>query len=234
MSNAYNIYCDESCHLEKDGQKVMVLGAVWCSADKVKEISQRINEIKIRNGMTKQFEIKWTKVSPGGLQLYTDIVNYFFDDDDLHFRAVVADKTILDHQAHSQTHDEWYYKMYYQLLKSIVSPEKQYNIYLDFKDTLGVAKVNKLQKVLSNSKLDFDRQIFQHFQEVRSHESILIQLSDLLIGSISFKARNLNKSPGKKALVDTIKNRSGYTLNKTTLYQENKFNLFFWDGNQHG
>ena len=192
MSNAYNIYCDESCHLEKDGQKVMVLGAVWCSADKVKEISQRINEIKIRNGMTKQFEIKWTKVSPGGLQLYTDIVNYFFDDDDLHFRClIVPDKKKLNHDKFNQNHNDFYYKMYYQLLKSIVSPEKQYNIYLDFKDTLGVAKVNKLQKVLSNSKLDFDRQIFQHFQEVRSHESILIQLSDLLIGSISFKATKI-------------------------------------------
>ena len=146
MSNAYNIYCDESCHLEKDGQKVMVLGAVWCSADKVKEISQRINEIKIRNGMTKQFEIKWTKVSPGGLQLYTDIVNYFFDDDDLHFRAVVADKTILDHQAHSQTHDEWYYKMYFELLNKILDPENKYCIYLDVKDTQGREKIQKLQE----------------------------------------------------------------------------------------
>jgi len=234
MSNIYNIYCDESCHLENDGQTLMVLGAVWCSSDKVKEIGQRINEIKIRNGLDKHFEIKWTKVSPAGIQLYTDIVNYLFDDDDLHFRAVIADKTILDHPAHSQTHDDWYYKMYYQLLKSIVSPDNQYNVYLDLKDTLGIAKVNKLQKVLSNSKLDFDRQIFQHFQEVRSHESTLIQLSDLLIGAISYKARNINKSPGKNSLVDIIKNRSGYTLNKTTLYQENKFNLFFWDGNQHG
>lgn len=42
----YNIYCDESCHLENDHQKVMVLGAIWCSLDKVKEISKRIREKK--------------------------------------------------------------------------------------------------------------------------------------------------------------------------------------------
>jgi hypothetical protein len=28
MSEIYNIYCDESCHLEKDKIPVMVLGAV--------------------------------------------------------------------------------------------------------------------------------------------------------------------------------------------------------------
>ena len=33
MSTLYNIYCDESCHLEQDGQPVMVLGAVWLSHD---------------------------------------------------------------------------------------------------------------------------------------------------------------------------------------------------------
>lgn len=29
MSTGFNIYCDESCHLENDHQRVMVLGAVW-------------------------------------------------------------------------------------------------------------------------------------------------------------------------------------------------------------
>jgi len=30
MSENYNVYCDESCHLLGDEQEVMVLGAVWC------------------------------------------------------------------------------------------------------------------------------------------------------------------------------------------------------------
>lgn len=28
MSDTFNIYCDESCHFEHDGQKVMVLRTV--------------------------------------------------------------------------------------------------------------------------------------------------------------------------------------------------------------
>ena len=39
MSETFNIYCDESCHLENDGQKAMVLGAVWCPLDKTRGLT---------------------------------------------------------------------------------------------------------------------------------------------------------------------------------------------------
>jgi len=42
MSEIYNIYCDESCHLENDRQKAMVLGSVWCPLDKGREIAVRL------------------------------------------------------------------------------------------------------------------------------------------------------------------------------------------------
>ena len=42
----YNIYCDEICHLENDDSNVMVLGAIWCPAEKAKEINHRIREFK--------------------------------------------------------------------------------------------------------------------------------------------------------------------------------------------
>ncbi len=42
MPQIINIYCDESCHLENDNQKVMVLGAVWCPFEKKDEIFERL------------------------------------------------------------------------------------------------------------------------------------------------------------------------------------------------
>lgn len=45
----YNVYCDESCHLEHDGVNVMALGALWCPQEKCKEINERIRQIKRRN-----------------------------------------------------------------------------------------------------------------------------------------------------------------------------------------
>ncbi len=33
MTELVNIYCDASCHLEHDQQRVMVLGAIWMPAE---------------------------------------------------------------------------------------------------------------------------------------------------------------------------------------------------------
>ncbi|MGV5193630.1 DUF3800 domain-containing protein [Pseudomonas aeruginosa] len=57
MSETFNIYCDESCHLENDGQKAMVLGAVWCPEAKRLEIAQRLREIKVRHRLSADFEM---------------------------------------------------------------------------------------------------------------------------------------------------------------------------------
>ena len=58
MSETYNIYCDESCHLENDKQSAMVLGAVWCPLDKTHEIAVRVREIKRKHGLSSKFEVR--------------------------------------------------------------------------------------------------------------------------------------------------------------------------------
>lgn len=108
----YNIYCDESCHLENDRMKAMVLGAVWCQYDQKKYLFRKIKLLKQQYGIPSEFEIKWTKVSPSKLDFYKDIVNLFFDEPLLHFRAVVIpDKKKLNHLNFNQNHDDFYYKM---------------------------------------------------------------------------------------------------------------------------
>lgn len=233
MSQTYNIYCDESCHLEKDRQKAMVLGAVWCPTEKVKEISKRVREIKIRHGLKKKFEIKWTKISPAKVSFYLDIVDYFFDNDDLHFRClVVADKSKLNHSDFGQTHDEWYYKMYFDLLKSILEPTEKYKIYLDIKDTRSADKLKSLKEVLCNNMYDFKREIIGNVQNIRSYESELMQLNDLLLGAISHLNRGISTNEAKKSLIKRMQERSGYSLQKTTLIGEQKVNIFVWTGKQ--
>lgn len=234
MSEIFNIYCDESCHLEHDGQPAMVLGALWCPLDKTREIAVRIREIKRKHAVAPAFEVKWTKVSPGKKQLYLDLLDYFFDDDDLHFRGlVVPDKTKLNHAAFpGQDHDAWYYKMYFDMLKVILSPKCRYRIYLDIKDTRGAEKVKKLHDVLCNNLYDFSREIVERVQLVHSHEIEQLQLADLLIGAVSYMNRGLHSNAGKQALVDRMKQRSGYSLTKTTLLREDKVNLFRWQAQE--
>lgn len=233
MNQIINIYCDESCHLENDHIPVMVLGAVWCPEDKARGISDSLRSIKVRYGLKPEFETKWTKVSPSKIGFYQELVSFFFDNDDLHFRALIApEKLKLVHEVFRQTHDVWYYKMYFDMLKVILDPEAHYRIYLDIKDTQGGVKVAKLREVLCNNIYDFSREIIERIQLVQSREAEILQLADLLIGAVGYANRGLEGSPAKINLVELMKRRSGYSLTRTTLLQESKVNLFRWHASE--
>ena len=225
----YNIYCDESCHLEHDGINTMVLGAIWCDKEKKTEIFNRIREIKNEYGLSRNFEIKWNKVSPAKKDFYLRLIDFFFDYDDIHFRAlVVPDKSVLNHTQFGQTHDDFYYKMYFDLLKVIFIPQNSYNIYIDIKDTRSQQKVEKLTEVLRNNHYDFDKKIIRRVQQIKSHEVELLPLADLLIGAMAYKSRKLSTNSAKLAIIHRIQERSKYSLSCSTLYREDKLNLFFW------
>lgn len=233
----YNVYCDETCHLEHDGINDMVIGAVWCPQEKLSEINLRLRQIKERNNIPVSQELKWTKISPSGVSIYEDIINYFFDDDDLHFRAIIIpDKSKLNHQAFHQTHDDWYYKMYFDMLKVIFNPNDNYEVYIDIKDTHSYAKSQKLKEVCSNSMYDFSSRVIRRLQPIRSEEVQIMQLVDILIGAIGYENRvfpdGFVRSTAKQELIDLIKKRSCYSLSKTTLYREEKCNLFVWDARE--
>jgi len=248
MGERFNIYCDESCHLENDRLPVMVLGAVWCPVDRVQEISERLREIKSKHHVLskkelsglrqRQFELKWIKVSNAKVQLYLDWVDYFFDDDDLHFRGVLIDKNVLDPDARLQTHDDWYYKILFQLLEPLIDPMHHYRIYLDIKDTRSERKRAKLKEVLRTASFDNDGKIIDRVQQIRSHESELLQMADLLIGAIAYHHRcrrgdlpgiggNLNSA--KLSVIDRIRQRSKKSLERNTWLRESKFNFQYGD-----
>lgn len=223
-----NIYCDESTHLPADRMPYMVLGAVSCPAQKSREVSERMFEIREKHNIPHDFEIKWSKVSPAKLPFYMEIIDYFFDDDDINFRTVVAPKGKLDHKSYDQTHDDWYYKMMFYLVRNILTPEASVHIYLDKKDTRSGQKVEKLHDVLANNSYDFDRQIIRRVQIVESHHVNQLQLSDLLLGAVNYANRRLDSSAAKTKLVKRIQRRSGADLRRSTLPNERKFNVFVW------
>jgi hypothetical protein len=229
MSTKINIYCDESCHLENDGISVMVLGAVWTPEPAVKEAAARLVELKKRHGLSAFTEIKWVKVSQSKLSFYLDAVDYFFDNSALMFRSVVVpNKKLLNHESFVQSHDDWYYKMHFILLKQILSKSHEYAIYIDIKDSRSQHKVKKLHEVICKSMFDFDRDIVKRVQQVRSHEVQLLQLGDLLLGAVCYANRGLVESIAKLAVIQRIRERSGFKLTKSTLPSEKKFNVFVW------
>jgi hypothetical protein len=185
------------------------------------------------HGDPSRFETKWSKVSPAGLEFYREYLDYFFTCEDLGFRAlVIPDKGKLRHGEFAQTHDDWYYKMFYQALEPLVDPRNSYRVYLDIKDTLSQRKVQHLRRVLSNKLRDFDQTVISRVQHVRSDEVEHVQLVDLLIGAVSYHNRGLRGNAAKEALVARVRERTGLTLRYSTSRVRPKFNLFIWDARE--
>lgn len=234
MTATFNFYCDESCHLPNDQQGVMVLGVLACPVDKAREIAVRLREIKRAHNLPDHFEVKWNKVSAAKADFYQAWLDYFLDDDDLTFRSVVARKEGLRHDVFGQTHDDWYYKMMFTLLQHVIQPDACARIYLDKKDTRSSLKVAKLHDVLCNNLYDFDRKVVERVQVIESHAVEQMQLADLLIGAVSYVNRELHGNLGKNCLIERLRSRTGYSLSRSTLLREAKFNLFLWRSRLEG
>lgn len=230
----YNIYCDESCHLENDSIDLMILGGISCPQRSKQKIFDDIRNIKIKHGLSSWFEIKWTKVSDSKIDFYIDLIDYFFDSKDLAFRAVIAtNKSKLDHLKYNDgQYNTWYYKMYFRLLDPMINPFSEYKIFIDIKDTNGGPKVRKLKEVLCNNIYDFKSEVVKDISQINSKESEILQLADLLIGALSYYNRKLyqttNSNKGKNKIINELTERHGINLDKTTYKTEGKFNIFIW------
>ena len=225
----YRIFIDESCHLENDGIEVMAIGYVKTPEDTINEIKENIKEIKLNHGVP--HELKWNTCSNSKLQLYIDLVHFFFESD-LTFRTVLVKyKQNLDHHQFNQgSHDNFYYKMVYTLLNNhwINPATDRYKVFLDIKDTRGRDKLQKITEVFNN--YHNGESPFQSYQHIRSNESVFIQLADIFIGAITYKSRRLHKSDkanaAKVRVIEEIERLSGYSIDEGTEPWESKFNIF--------
>lgn len=226
----YNIYCDESCHLEHDNEKAMTLGAIRCPKVDRKRVCRTIRYMKKVNGIHPNCEVKWTKLSPAKVEFYKSLINYFFEEETLMFRAVVVNKDNINYNKYNFTPDQFYYRVYYQLLAFIVLPKCKNYIYLDIKDTRSAKKVRELHDCLANGQYDFDKKYIKNVQTMNSKESELIQLADILIGAIGYINRGLynskHSSKAKNEIIELLIEKSGYNLTASTLPTEDKFNIF--------
>lgn len=218
MSKTFNIYCDESCHIENDHRGYMFLGSICAPYNKTKEYTQEISELKRKHHF--YAEIKWTSVSKSKLDFYCELIEFFFKKD-LIFRAVGVKKNQIKNDEFQQSYDEFYYKMYYYLLNHNINSSYNYNVYLDIKDTLSARKVRKLKDIL-NTKYG----VFRNIQNIHSRESLILQVADFLMGAVSYYMNNKEKvNLAKVVIVNKIIELSGIKLDVTNY--SDKFNLFY-------
>lgn len=223
MSKTFNIYCDESTHLIHDGHPYMLLGYISIAYPQIRIAKQEIKAIKSRHNYNEEF--KWTNIHDATYKVYAELIDWFFMND-LEFRAVVVDKSQIDETRPEYTFNDFYFRMYFQLLHTKVDFQNTYNVYMDIKDTCSGEKLETLKKIMSyNSSIG-------RFQFIRSHESVFIQLADVLIGAINYNLRIekgdvSGKVLAKRKIIEKIKKHSNISLNTTTPLSRRKFNLFF-------
>ena len=217
----FNLYCDESCHLEKDQSAFMLIAYISSAYNQVRMHNDNIRKIKRRYNL--HTEIKWTSLSKSSYPLYNELIDYFFATD-IQYRAIVIDKSKLKHEDYNQSHDDFYYKMYYQLISKKLNSENNYNIYLDIKDTRSAKKVKGLMNFLNSHFI-----AVRTLQNIRSHESELLQLTDVITGAIGYNLRGLNKVIAKTKIIEKIQSYSHHQLTRSTSINSQKFNLFFID-----
>lgn len=223
IEKTFNLYCDESTHLERDGQPYMLYGYVSIASNKIKMAKEQIKNIKLK--YTFNGEFKWTNVHDTTYEMYNELLEYFFMID-MNFRAVIVDKSQIDNTREDYTFNDFYFRMYYQLLHNEMDLTANYNVYFDIKDTCSQKKLHKLKDILKyNSAI-------RNFQFIRSHESSFMQIADVLMGAINYNLRVEKgvlegKSTAKRKLVDQVKKHSTISLECTSPLHAKKFNLFF-------
>ncbi len=222
-----DVYCDEAYpdlfSSTKPQAKFMILGSLWLQTDSREGYKQAIHDLRDRYLIGGEF--KWRKVTPSKIDFYKSLISWFYDQkDNLRFRCIAIDYSQVDlMKFHDNDQELGFYKFYYQMIHHWIHDFNEYAMFCDFKSNRRRDRLNVLQKCLAHSNLSATIKIVQ---AVRSKESVLIQLTDLLIGIVSARLnQGTNTSPAKLELLKHLETLLGRKFSSTPL-NEKKFNVF--------
>ena len=218
----YKIFCDESNHLLNTKSNLMVNGAILVKEDEVEQINRDIKSLKYKHNYFN--ELKWTKLLNSKKDFYRELIDYFFDNE-MKFKATfIPNKKENVHEIYGNSHDKFYYIVYFYTMRNFINPSDEYKIYLDYKDINGGKRIKELEKTLGQQAQKCDIYIIQ------SQESQILQLCDIFIGVIGYKNRtdlDTKKSEIKLFIIEYLEEKLGYPLVATAPWIE-KFNIFRW------
>ena len=202
----------------------MELGYISVPYPQIKQVKKDIRAIVTKHNF--RGELKWTNVHEATLAMYQELVDYFFNIADLNFRAIIVNKSQIRDKDNGQSYEDFYFKMYYQLIHHQLDFSFTYNLFLDIKDTCSHKKLAKLKDILSNTTP------IRTCQFVRSHEVVLLQLADVLMGAVNYHLRVKSghleeRNTAKSKIIAKIQKKSNCSLECTSYKSARKFNLFF-------
>ncbi len=176
------VYCDESRHDGGLQNSHMAIGSLWMPRDQKAAISKAFREKCDAVGL--RGEVKWSKVSRQKLEAYESLVDFFFRQEALKFRAIVVDQRKLDlTRFHGADRELGFYKFYYEMLHPWMEEGNEYLVLLDFIQNKEARRFTELRKVLENKLMG--RAWIRDLTVIDSHRTPLGQLVDLLTGAVA-------------------------------------------------
>ncbi len=174
-------------------------------------------------------ELKWSKVSSKKLEEYKRIVEFFFEREELLFRAIVVpqEKVELD-KYHGRDRELAFYKFYYEMLEKWLDAGNEYLILLDYKNNRGADRYTTLRTYLERYLRG--KAWIRDLTVIDSKQTPLAQLCDILTGAVAAAYNGLRSGGAKDALAQHIAVRASLpSLRTSTPLTAGKFNIFKMD-----
>ncbi len=211
----YIIFCDES---EKAGKYFSnFYGGLIVGASDYQRVTDKLNQVK--RDLNLLGEVKFEKITERYLEKYKDLMRGFFTEvaqSSVKIRIMFRQNARRPEGLTAEDRDLEYFKLYYQFIKHgfglkyapVESHPIRLRLYFDqFPDTkekaeqfkgylLGLPESNYFfssgRRFLSISKEDIT--------EVRSHDHVLLQCLDIVLGAMRFRLNDwhLEKPPGQR------------------------------------
>lgn len=206
------ILCDESDRKGKFYSNFY--GGVRIGASKLLGVNHRLAVARKEAGLSG--ELKWGKVDQRSTSLYERVIAAFFDEmeaGNLVMRVMFTKNAFVPRGLTREQHTEEYYILYYEFIKHCFglrympahSTQPRFRIYLDelgdteeqiskFKGFLGgLSRDSHIRKTGMRLEL-------RDITHVRSHDHLLMQCIDVVLGSITFRLndKHLEKPDGSR------------------------------------
>lgn len=221
----FEIYCDESgleALTDKNAHLFTAIGGIWMPSNYRFIFKDKLKIIKNKH---KVFgELKWNKFSPASFDLYKEVIDYFFQTEQLRFRVILVEVSKVDNYKFNDKDVELgFYKFYYQLLHHWIFDFNNYTIFLDLKENRDKGRLKQLEACLDYANLTSG---IERVQGLPSDESLGIQMADILTGLTNAKFNNKTTSQAKSNLIRYVEETYlGKPIKPTGKWDE-KFNVF--------
>lgn len=227
LQEEYIIYCDESA--KKGKYFGNFYGGAIVNAKQIDKLNILLNQKKEELNLFG--EIKWSKVTESYLDKYIEIIDLFFDyikTSDIKIRIMFKPVCYIANDLTDNQIDNEYYLFYYQFVKwafgfenSNPKKDKELNIRFYFDKLPNTPNRNNtfidFVYGLNNVNIFKDNNIHirrENIAEVISHDHVILQCMDIILGSINFRLNNFHKEK-----LPNSNRRGKKTIAKEKLYK---------------